>query len=60
MRSELELAPEPNATLLRTLAAFARAREDQVPFEFSKSAKHRSPEFRPELQSKFHLLELIL
>jgi len=25
---------------LRALSAFARARKDQVPFEFSKAAKH--------------------
>jgi hypothetical protein len=40
MRSELQLSSEPNASRLRTLAAFISSCADQLAFKFGKASQH--------------------
>jgi hypothetical protein len=41
VRGKLELAPEPNASRLRSLAALSCPRQDQVSYKLRKSTKNR-------------------
>jgi hypothetical protein len=40
MLRELQLAPEPNSSLLRTLPPFVSPRKDQMPLKLSQATQH--------------------